>query len=448
VLPLAPLQDGLLFHALYDGAGPDPYLQQGALELSGPLDAGRLRAAVQSLVDRHASLRAGFMLRRCGEPVQVIPGQVQVPWHDADLTALGATAQQDELSRLLTQDRGHRVDPAVPPLLRVLLVRLAPDQHILVLTVHHILWDGWSMSRALDDLFRLYQADGVALPPPVPFRDYLAWITAQDHDAARQAWTRHLAGLDQPTLVAPSVSASAEPALDERLDILLSEQLTATMTAAARGLGLTLGTVTQGAWALLLAMLTGQQDVVFGTTVSGRPPELPGVEGIVGLLINIIPVRVRIDPAEPLAALLTRIQDQQTALTPYHYLRLAEIQRLTPVTGPLFDTSTNFQNFPHIDGPDGIQMPSGLVIRDADDAAKAPPATTDTLGVIAIPGRRLRLRLNYRPDIVDEEMAGRVAMRLQKIFEAVAADPASPCKDVMRDDSLGEPGPHLCAGTS
>ncbi len=155
VLPLSPLQEGLLFHALYDEQGVDVYNVQVPLDLEGPLDRAALRRACQRLVGRHASLRAGFVLRRSGEPVAVIPREVVVPWEEQDLSGLAGERQRAALGRLLAERRAVRFDAAVPPLLRVLLVRLAEQRHVLVITGHHILWDGWSMPLVLDELVRV-----------------------------------------------------------------------------------------------------------------------------------------------------------------------------------------------------------------------------------------------------------------------------------------------------
>nr|BFE70482.1 hypothetical protein GCM10020092_037830 [Actinoplanes digitatis] len=198
-----PLQQGLLFHSLYDETDTDPYLVQDALLLAGELDPRRLRAAVDALVARHASLRAGFVVCRGGDVVQVVADRVTVPWRELDLSD-----DPGGLARVREADRAERFDPAVPPLMRATLARLAADRHVLVLTSHHLLWDGWSMARALGDLFALYRGEP-ALPDPVPLRDYLAWLAGRDRNEALGAWRQALLGLDGPTLAAAGADLPA-----------------------------------------------------------------------------------------------------------------------------------------------------------------------------------------------------------------------------------------------
>ncbi|MGC4987363.1 amino acid adenylation domain-containing protein [Streptomyces sp. DT193] len=416
VWPLSALQEGLLFHTLYDEQRLDPYVGQESLELSGPLDPVKLRRAFGALLKRHAALRAGFTVRGSGELVQVVPEQVDVPWHEVDLSHLSEESRPAATGRLLEGARWERFDPAVPPLLRVLLVRFADERHLLVVTSHHVIWDGWSVARAFADLFALYQDEDTVLPAPVPFRDYLAWLAVQDRGQALAAWDKALAGLEEPTLVAASVEG-ATSVLPERVVGVVGMAATAVLAEMARSRGLTLNTVVQGAWALLLAATTGRQDIVFGSTVSGRPPEVPGVEEMVGLLINTVPVRVRLDPAEPVEALLARIQEQQTALTPYHHVSLTAIQNQAGI-GELFDTSTVFQNAPWDETALGTK---DLTVSVHDGDTKG--YTHFPLSLDAYPDTRMRLEISYRPDVFDAQAAESLMERLRRVLETIAAEP-------------------------
>ena len=198
-------------------------------------------------------------------------------------------------SELLVDDRARRFDLSTPPLLRFSLIRLAPRHHRLVLTSHHILFDGWSMPVLIQELLTLYahQGDAGALPRVTPYREYLAWIAAQDREAAVAAWRQALAGLEEATRLAPQ-AALMTPVAPDKVTLTLSATLTAGLTRQSRALGLTLNTVMQGSWAILLGRLTGREDVVFGITVAGRPPEIAGIETMVGLFINTLPLRLRL----------------------------------------------------------------------------------------------------------------------------------------------------------
>ncbi|MFI5808472.1 amino acid adenylation domain-containing protein [Streptomyces sp. NPDC051561] len=427
VLPLTPLQEGMLFHALYDDEAIDVYAIQVAFALDGPLSADALRAAADALLGRHAALRAGFQLRKSGLPVQLVRRDVRVPWSELDLRGLQPDEQQRRLNRYRAADRAKGFDMARPPLIRLTLVRLADRRQVLVMTYHHILLDAWSFQIVLDDLFTLYtqDADPAGLVRVVPFEGYLAWLAAQDRQAAQDAWAAALDGLEEGTLIAAGRPARGPATLPRLASTELSPELTADLTEAVRAAGLTLNTVLQGIWALTLSGLTGRQDVVFGQTVSGRPAELDGVEGMVGLFINAAPVRVRLDPAEPLAALLARVQREQAALEPFHHLGLAEIQRGAGL-GDLYDTAVAFASAP-LDW-DAVPTYRDLRVTLAEDTAEEQPEgwTHYPLNLSAQPGRTLRLALSYDGDLFEGPAADRLMTRLRMLLSTYLDAPRTP----------------------
>ncbi|MFI7400364.1 amino acid adenylation domain-containing protein [Streptomyces sp. NPDC049541] len=425
VLPLTPLQEGLLFHALYEHERDalDVYVVQLVFELEGPVDAERLRAAAQALLDRHPNLRAAFRRRRGGQPVQVVPHRATLPWTEADLT--GPSIDTEEAwTELLDEDRALGFDPATPPLLRCTLVRTGESRHRLLVTHHHILLDGWSVSVLLRELLALYAADGdpAALAPAPPYRTFLEWLNCRDRNLAEAAWRDALADVTEPTRLAPAtVPGVTEPA-QARTE--LSAESGAALTACARSLGVTVNTLVQSAWAILLGRLTGRDDVVFGATVSGRPPELSGVESMVGLFINTIPTRVRLRPEESLAALLRQVQDGYVRVLDHHHLGLADIQRAVGVP-ELFDSLVVFENYP-VDPEAAGNRPDNdggglcLVGSSGRDATHYP------VTLVALPGPRPRFRLAYHPGLFDADWADATLARLVRVLEAMAADPELP----------------------
>ncbi|MGW4207415.1 amino acid adenylation domain-containing protein [Lentzea sp. NPDC004789] len=367
-LPLTPLQEGLYFHALLE---PGSYLVQLVFHLRGGPDAARLHQAADRLVARHPALRAGF---RPG-PVQFVEPRVAVPWQE--------TGQ--DLETFLAADREITFDLATPPLLRFTLVQ--PD--VLVLTCHHLLFDGWSVPLLLEDLF------GGNEEPPHPFHHHLAWLRDQPRTGT---WRRALKTLDEPTLVTTSPGTRPHARLEGALPAATAD--------IARQAGVTLNTVIQTAWALLLATMTGKNDVVFGATVSGRSADLPGVERVVGCLINTIPVRITLSAGESAHELLARVRDEQHALLPHHHVGLAEIQREAGL-GQLFDTLTTLESRPqstvdevvHCESLDAPHYPLSLAVR-----------------------RDLTARLNYRPDLFEHNEVRTILRRLNRIVEALGAN--------------------------
>ncbi|MXQ65542.1 non-ribosomal peptide synthase/polyketide synthase, partial [Actinomadura rayongensis] len=420
VWPLSPLQEGLLFHALYDEDALDLYAGQHLLDLVGPLDAAVLRASGQALIDRHASLRAGFrQTSRLDRPLQIVARTAELPWRDEDLSGLSAAAEAAEVDRLLADEHARRFDLAAPPLLRLLLIRFGPERHRLVITNHHLVMDGWSLSILLNELVALYAAggDASALPPPAPYREYLAWLGAQDRDAARTVWRAELAGLDEPTLVA-AVDPARTPVLPDRLRAAADAELTAAVRELARRCGVTLNTVVQAAWAMVVGQLAGRRDVVFGAVVAGRPPELPRAEDMLGLFINTVPVRVELDPGRSVRALLADVQARQSALLGCHYLGLAEVQRLAG-PGAGFDTLVAYESFPR--DPEGKLADTGLRVIPA---VGGKDATHYPLSLAVSPGGdRLGLRLTHRTDLFDAAAAEALIGRLLGVLEQMAADP-------------------------
>ncbi|MBW8485476.1 amino acid adenylation domain-containing protein [Actinomadura parmotrematis] len=421
VLPLSPLQQGLFFHALY-GDDRDVYTAQLVCALDGPLDAGALRAAAGTLLARHANLRAGFRQRKEGTPVQVVHRRVRTPWEEVDLTGLPEADRAAEADAIAARERATPFDMAKPPLMRFVLVRTGEDRHRLILTNHHILLDGWSTPILQTELFTLYltKGDDTGMPRVTPYKNYLAWVAKQDRTAAEDAWRRALDGVDEPTLVAPDAGAPGGEAAPGRVRVALPEDLTAALNTRARAEGVTLNTVLQLAWGVVLSRLTGGTDVVFGAAVSGRPPELPGVEQMIGLFINTLPVRVAVRPADTVAEALRRLQGEQADLLAHHHLGLADIQRLHGA-GTLFDTMTVLENYPFDPDAAGTDL-GGLAISALDGY----DATHYPLALAAVPGRRLSLRLDHRRDVFDDAAAGRIMGRLRRALETIAHRPATP----------------------
>ncbi|WP_326558192.1 non-ribosomal peptide synthetase [Micromonospora sp. NBC_01796] len=420
LLPLTPLQAGLLFHASLDADGPDVYTVQTWFELDGPVDPDRLRRAGQALLDRHPNLRAGFRYLGSGRPVAVVPANAPVPWTEHDLTGSDELAAEDAWQQLLGE-QAARFDPARPPLLRLLLARFGADRHRLLLTHQHLLLDGWSGPPLVEELSTLYAADAdpSALAPAVPFRDYLGWLAGQDRDAARTAWAAELAGLTEPTLLAPA-EPTRLPIAPRLHEAVLPEPVTTALTVLARRRGLTLGAVVHAAWGVALGQLTGRHDVVFGATVSGRPADLPGMEAMIGLFITTVPVRVHCAPADPLGTVLDRVWTAQSRLVEHEHLGLAEIQRSAGI-GELFDTLVVFENFPAV--PDLPEASGdGLVIRPTGGR----DATHYPLTWAVAPGAELSLVAEYRPDLFDEQAVRRFADAFVRVLTALADAPDAP----------------------
>ncbi|WP_235654062.1 condensation domain-containing protein, partial [Mycolicibacterium houstonense] len=359
VLALSPLQQGLYSLAgLTEGDdGADPYVIAMAADIDGAVDPELLRACAQAMLVRHPNLRASFFQGNLSRPVAVVPSAVEVPWQQV-------RADDEQAVALEAEERARRFDLGRGPLIRFLLIEKPGLRWRLVIVAHHIAIDGWSLPVFVGELLALYGAKGdvAALPPAVrPYRDYIGWLAGRDQDASRARWQSHLYGMDAPTMLSPVLSGrETQPGLPERTEVSLDEQQSAAIFEAARSRGVTVNTLFQMAWATILSVFTDRTDVVYGVTVSGRPDELAGVESMVGLFINTVPLRVRVDPALSVGRQCLALQREAAELREHSYLSHTELRSLGGI-GELYDTLLVYENFP----------PGGLVGSDEFDLGGA-----------------------------------------------------------------------------
>ena len=417
VLPLTPLQQGLLFHAnTAQGLGDDHlYAIQLEFGFTGALDTGRLREAMHTVVTRHPNLVARFS-QQFDEPVQIIPANPEMVWRNVDLSVeagLDGGADPDEqIRRLCAAERAAVYDLADQPATRAALVRVAEDRYRLVLTVHHIVLDGWSLPILLAEMFASFS--GQRLPAAVPYRAFVSWLAERDLDAARAAWGEALAGFDVPTLVGPPQRTRLGARGVKSFGV--NADTTRALTELARSSHTTMNIVLQAAWAQLLGWVTGHQDVAFGTTVSGRPAEVPGAESIVGLMINTVPVRADLTAGTTTAGLIDRLQSAYNDTLEHQHLALSEMHRITGHE-KLFDTLFAYENYP-VDA-DALSGNPELAITDAT----VREYNHYPLTVQAQPGQELGLRVEYDTAVFDEVSIDALVDRMQHVLLAMTADP-------------------------
>ena len=418
ILPLSPLQEGLLFHALYDTAAPDVYTVQLELELAGALEVAVLEASVQALLRRHGSLRACFWHEHVSRPVQVIVGEAPARWRLIDLSGLSDAARQRRLEEIVAADRVERFDVGAPPLIRFALIRLSGDRHRLLLSSHHLLMDGWSSPVVVRELLALYGrgGDGSALARVTPYREYLSFVAGQDRAGSLAYWRQTLSGLEEATRVA-AADAGRVGIAPEQIELELAAELSAALAAGARAAGVTLNSLLQAMWGVLLGRLSARSDVVFGVTVAGRPAEVAGIESMVGLFINTLPLRLDVSPGQRLPEYLRRTQERQSELMAHQYVGLAEVQQAAGV-GELFDTLLVFENYP-VDRAGLAAAANGLTLA----AVRGHDATHYPLSLMVRPGDRLSLRLDYRPDLFDRASVVAIGERLVRLLSGAVAAP-------------------------
>ncbi|MGH3784762.1 MAG: amino acid adenylation domain-containing protein, partial [Pseudonocardiaceae bacterium] len=420
IYPLTPMQAGMVFHALSQ-ADQGVYFEQSTFVLDGVTDPRVLGAAWQHVVDHTPMLRSRVLWEDVDVPLQVVQRGVSVPITYLDWTALSDTARGEELTRVLDQDRTQGLDLDTAPLLRLVIARLSDTTVQLVWTFHHVLLDGWSAFQVLSDVFAAHAALSSGQRPTLaarrPFSDYLHWLSEQDHVGAQQYWHHALSGFDSPTPLpydhTPAQTHTTRSA--QSLSAHLTRDKSDHLHEVAQRNGLTLNTIIQGAWALLLSRYSTQTDVCFGATVSGRPADLPGAEDITGIFINTLPVRVGIDHTTTVARWLQQVQVTQAEARQFDFVSLAHLQTLSDIPGGtnLFDSIVIFENYP-INNQAAVAH--GLQLRDL----AAMEITNYALTLFVIPGPQLSIQLGYDPDLFHPATIERMAIHLQMLLTGIA----------------------------
>jgi hypothetical protein len=431
IWPLAPMQQIMLSHAR---RSPDSvaYHEQLCLTLEGELDEAALETAWRELAVRHAAMRVAISNAAGGASLQVVRRDARPPWQAADWSGLDAEVTERRLQDLLAEDRAQGFDLASGMLLRVCLLRHSPARHSMILSFHHLLLDGWSIPIMLRELLELYRAArqrrAAVLPPARHYRDHLTWLAAADRTADEAFWCNRLAGLSGPRwLDLPPGDPSVSPDAAGEHRMTLSERLTGQLQALAQARRLTMNTLVQGAWALALGRHTPDSDVVFGMTTAGRPGELPGVEQMVGLCINILPRRVRLDAMARVTDWLGDLQLRQAEEQSHDRCSLADIQRWrsAPAGEALFDSVVVFENYPV-----GTTLAGDAAVSPAEISVSAVASFEEgidfPLCLVAGPGARMSFRLIFSRRYFDAAAVSELADDLVNLLTTIAADPEKP----------------------
>lgn len=415
IYPLAPMQEGLLFHSI---SAPDDglYMPQTALRIRGNVNSPALRAAWQDALDRHPILRSGFFWEQRDEPFQIAFRRIPVAFTTMDWTQADPAAEKQRLSDLFSANRAQPFDLRRPPLIRIQWIKTSENSSIMVVCYHHIILDGWSIRQLLDEVLQLYRRSAgyvaASLAPARPYGDYIGWLKTRDRPGSLRFWQERLAGFEGATrLLSAQSTTSFAPTSFERQRLELPASVHQAMLAYAARSGLTLNTLLQGALALLIASQTGSQDLVFGTTTAGRPATLDGATTMIGLFINTLPVRIRIEKAQPLSAWLTALQNAHAQTSEHDYVPLAAIQG----SGiSLFDTLLVVENFATAQKTEDTALPLKTEGIDFDERTHFP------LTLWAVPhSTGLTLMAGFSRDVLSSETAFALLERLVSILSAM-----------------------------
>src|SRR5689334_5380595 len=418
--PLSPMQQGMLYHTLY-APESGTYMQQVSCTLRGALDVAAFERSWQQVIDRHPVLRSAFLWEKLKGPVQLVQRQVQLPLQQQDWQHFSPEQQETELEALLTADRARGFELAQAPLLRLFLLQLAPDAYQFIWSHHHILFDGWSVPLLLQEVFAFYEAgcrgETLKLDQPRPFRDYIVWLKQQDMSRAEAYWRDALAGFTTTTRLSLERAVNGASGYAEE-QVRLSATESERVQRFAREQQVTVNTLVQSAWALLLSRYSGEEEVLFGATVSGRPAELAGVEQMVGLFINSLPVRVRVNEEAPVGAWLRELQAQVMELRQYEYSPLVDVQGWSDVKRGqnLFETLVVFENYPVAESLK--QQKQSVTL----EQLRISEQNSFALTLLSAPNAALRL--SYDRGVYEASTVKRLLSQLQTLVLGMVDDPA------------------------
>ncbi|NKE63605.1 AMP-binding protein, partial [Lentzea sp. PSKA42] len=421
VYRLAPVQSGMLFGVV--GSPVDGlYWGQSVYDLAGPIDVERFAAAWREVIARHASLRSGFVWEGVAEPVQIVLADVDVPLTAHDWSGLDEAAQQVRLQELLEEDRSLGFDLARPPLMRLYVVDRGDGQNWLVWGLYQGLCDGWSLPVVMDEVSVAYQRQ--SLPPSRPYRDYIAWLDQRDPADTEGFWRTYLDGFEAPTPL-PADRLAASHYDQDRRRTHLDDGVTARLVELARRERVTLSTVVQAAWAKVLSASSGEDDVVFGLTVSGRPADLAGVESMVGLFINTLPIRAVVPEDVPFTSWLHDLRGNQVAVQRFEFTPLVDVQRWSAVPHgrALFDSIVVFGNYPQEEAP----ADTG---EEWADAVESVEQGNYPLTFAVDLETTLKIEAEFSTAAFDAVTVERVLDQLTVVLTAVAERPDLPVQDI------------------
>ena len=425
IYPLSPLQSGMLFkHAFEPESGA--YFEQLSCIIDGPLNIDLFRRAWQCAVDRHSVLRTVFIWEASEQPLQVVLRSTELPWDIQDWTNLDSNFQIDKLERFFKGDRNRRFDLKAAPAFRLTLIKLREDHHCFCFSNHHIVIDGWSTANLLHEVMTFYATGGQPdLPEIRPYRSYIDWIQSRDLSAAENYWHGHLKGFTSPTKLPYDGYQSSEKNYSAE-ELILSEKLSSDLRAVVQRNHLTINTLIRGVWAILLSRYSNQSEVCFGVTLAGRPAALDGVEDMIGLFINTLPLRVTTPENEPLTSWLRQLQHLHAPMEQYSYASLADTQRWAgvPAGARLFDSILVFENYP-------VDQSLGNDIGDLKFSGRRVSEQTEFPLTLAVDSdRNLLINILYDADLFNSVTIRRMLSHFETAFKSFVADPDQNVGDI------------------
>lgn len=401
--PLSPMQSGLLFHSLSDGDSND-YLRQFSFSLNGKLNVESFKQSWEKVLERHHILRTAFYWNGTKHPVQLVYPTTPINWKLYNLTNISVKEKEDQIETIIKNDRAERFDLEKAGIVRFILIQLDQQQYKFLWSYHHILLDGWCLPIIFKEVFDTYHSiiNGTSLniPYSAPYRNHIEWVQKQDIVKSEKFWRKELDGFNAPVSFHSFKKISNSGSKDySEASFQFSPELTGRLEQLAKENRITSNTIFQAAWAILLSKYCGEQDVAFGSIVSGRPPELEGVETMMGLFINNIPVRIKIESKQLVQVWLKELYEKQLERDQYTYCSLSDIQKWSNIPNgqPLFDSIIAFENYP-------MDAALGSLLKDVElKDVHFPEPTNYPITLFVIPGKSMSAKISFNKNSFDKE---------------------------------------------
>nr|WP_283746656.1 non-ribosomal peptide synthetase [Bacillus cereus] len=418
IYPLANMQKGMLFHALED-KNSSMYFEQIVMDIKGTVDVDILEKSFNTIMRRHEILRAAFEYELVEEPRHVILQDRKVGFKHYDIQDESIEQKTKFIENYLQNDKQKGFNLSEDTLMRISLIQMNQDSYKLVWSHHHILLDGWCLGIILGELFDVYgrkmKGEDSHLAEPTPYSDYIRWLEEQDKEEGLAHWKSYLDGYEEQAQVPKILNKVNEYKRKEKM-IEFSKAMTRNIIQLANRNQVTFNTVLQAIWGILLARYNNIEDVVFGTVVSGREAKVEGIEAMVGLFINTIPTRVKLEKDSSFKEVLRNVQDESIENNKYNYINLAEIQSLHDLKRNLIDHVMVFQNYSLDDSSfNHAESNTGFMCQNI----RGEEQTNYGFNIVAIPGEQLVLKLTYNEKIYPQEIIDNIEMHLKKVTEQV-----------------------------
>lgn len=422
IYELSPMQQGMLFHSIYNEASAN-YFEQLSATLVGPLDIEAFKVSWEKIIKRYSVLRTSFVYKKLDKHLQVVHKSVDLPFKYYDWSWKNQQEQIQDFNDFLKLDRQEKFNLNKAPLLRITLLNLGKDRHKLVWSHHHILFDGWSLPIIFKDLFSFYEShkkgQPLILEDARPFSYYINYLKESRSNNIKSFWKDYLKGFNEKTPLNLDKISSDERNGYVKKTVSLRKETSKSLSDFARHNQITINILLQSCWALLLRIYSGNDDVIFGSTFSGRPADIEGAEKMVGLFINTLPVRAKIDPKKTFSKWVREFGESYNKLRDFEHSSLADIQKLSDIPSKqnLFDSLFVFENYP----VDASLKSNNSSIKIED--LKSFEETNYPLTIISAPGKIINIDAAYDSSLIDEYRIDLLLNHYKNILEYISKNP-------------------------